>query len=221
VKKMIEHHRGAVAMSSVLVGLGGEEPALGLARKIVADQGKEIEELERMVQAGGIGSFITGDADPYNKTMHDRMMAATGSTPSDMWVRKMIEHHRGAVDMSNILLAQGGDAKVLAKARATVSRQQTEIEQLEQMLTGDDELAGSPPAAGAPGSATAPTPKPTPRTTAPKAEAVTSKAAPEAASKAAPKAAPKADPKSTPKAEPEAAAATPTCSAEHRAMGHC
>jgi uncharacterized protein (DUF305 family) len=130
VKKMIEHHRGAVAMSSVLIGLGGEEPAVGMARKIVADQGKEIQELERMVQAGGIGAGTTGDADPYkqsDKTMHDRMMAATGSTPTETWIRKMIEHHRGAVDMSNILIAQGGDAKVLEKARATVSTQQKEM----------------------------------------------------------------------------------------------
>jgi uncharacterized protein (DUF305 family) len=224
VKKMIEHHRGAVAMSSVLIGLGGEEPVLGMARRIVADQGKEIQELERMVQAGGVGAGTTGDADPYkqsDKTMHDRMMAATGSTPSESWIRKMIEHHRGAVEMSNILIAQGGDAKVLEKARATALTQQKEIEQLEQMLTGDDALAGSPPAAGAPGSATAPTPKATPRTPAPKAEVVTPKAAPKAAPKAEPKAAPKAEPKATPKAEPKAAAATPTCSAEHRALGHC
>jgi uncharacterized protein (DUF305 family) len=224
VKKMIEHHRGAVAMSSVLIGLGGEEPALGMARKIVADQGKEIEELERLVQAGGIGAGTTGDADPYkpsDKTMHDRMMAAAGATPSETWIRKMIEHHRGAVDMSNILIAQGGDAKVLEKARATVSSQQKEIDQLEQMLGGGVDLAGSPPAAGAPGSSTSPAPEATPRTPKPKAEAETQKAAPEATPKAAPKVVPKAEPKAALKTEPKAAAAPPTCSAEHRALGHC
>ena len=224
VKKMIEHHRGALAMSNVLIGLGGEEPVLAMARMTVTDQGKEIQELERMLQAGGIGAGTSGNADPYkqsDQTMHQRMMAATGANPSETWMRKMIEHHRGAVDMSNILIAQGGDPKVLEKARLTASTQQAEIQHLEQMLAGEA-MAGSPPAAGAPGSSTAPTPKATPRTPAAPAPAADApKAAAKAAPKTAPKASPKAEPKATPKAEPKAPAATPTCLPEHRAMGHC
>jgi uncharacterized protein (DUF305 family) len=224
VKKMIEHHRGALAMSNVLIGLGGEESVLAMARKTVTDQGKEIQELERMLQAGGIGAGTSGNADPYkqsDQTMHQRMMAATGANPSETWLRKMIEHHRGAVDMSNILIGQGGDPKVLEKARMTASTQQAEIQHLEQMLAGEA-MAGSPPAAGAAGSSTAPTPKAAPRTPAtPAPTADAPKATAKATPKAAPKAAPKAEPKAAPKAEPKAPAATPTCLPEHRAMGHC
>lgn len=226
VKKMIEHHRGALAMSNVLIGLGGEEPVLAMARMTVTDQGKEIQDLERMLQAGGIGTGTSGDANPYkqsDQTMHQRMMAATGASPSETWLRKMIEHHRGAVDMSNILIAQGGDPRVLEKARMTVSTQQREIDQFQQMLTADA-LAGSPPAAGEPGSASAPTPTATPRTPKtpdPDATTDTPKAVTKAAPKAEPKAAAKAAPKAAPKAEPKAAAAAATCLPEHRAMGHC
>src|SRR3546814_10880199 len=111
VRKMIEHHRGAIDMSKVLIGLGEDAPGpvLAMARKTVSDQGKEIQELERMLQAGDIGAGTTGDANPFkqsDQTMHERMMAATGANPSETWMRKMIEHHRGAVDMSNILIAQ-------------------------------------------------------------------------------------------------------------------
>ena len=216
VKKMIEHHRGALEMSNVLIGLGGEEPVLAMARKTVADQGKEIQELERMLQAGGIGAGTGGDANPYkqsDQTMYERMMAAKGANPSETWIRKMIEHHRGAVDMSNILIAQGGDPKVLEKARMTASKQQKEIEHLEQMLAGKA-MTGTTPAPAGPAAASNPSP-------APKTKAEAPKSAPKEAAKAAPKAAPKAEPKAAPKAEPKAPAATPTCLPEHRAMGHC
>jgi uncharacterized protein (DUF305 family) len=217
VRKMIEHHRGAIDMSNVLIGLGGDAPALAMARKTVSDQGKEIQELENMLQAGGIGAGTTGDANPYKQSdqrMHERMMAATGASPSETWIRKMIEHHRGAVDMSNILIAQGGDPKVLEKARMTAQKQQKEIAELERMLAGDG-TAAAPAAAPAP----EPAAKAEPRETAPATKAKAE--APRAAPKAAPRAAPKAEPKAAPGATPKAPAATPTCAPEHRAAGHC
>ena len=221
VKKMIEHHRGAVQMSNVLIGLGGDAPVLAVARKAVSDQGKEIQELERMLQAGGIGAGTTGEADPYkqsDQTMHSRMMAAKGASPSETWTRKMIEHHRGAVEMSNILIAQGGDPKVLEKARLTAQKQQREITELERMLAGTSQAAA--PAASATTSTPQPTTKaasaePTP-TARPKAEA------PRSAAKPAPTtAAPKAAPDAASKPAASTPAATAACAPEHRAMGHC
>jgi len=209
VRKMIEHHRGAIAMNDILVAQGGEAPVIEMARKTSEDQRKEIQELERMLQAGGIGAGTSGNANPYaqsERTMHDRMMAAVGADPSETWIRKMIEHHRGAVDMSNILIRQGGDPKVLEMARMTAQKQQKEIGELERMLGGG-------PAVAAP-AAPAPAPK-----AAAKAEAPAAKAKVEA--KAPPKAERKAPPTAEPKAEPKAPDSGSTCAPEHRAMGHC
>ncbi|HEX8215300.1 MAG TPA: DUF305 domain-containing protein [Allosphingosinicella sp.] len=220
VSKMIEHHRGAIDMSNVLIGLGGDAPVLAMARKTVSDQGKEIQELERMLQAGGIVSGTTGDANPYRQSdqrMHERMMAATGANPSETWIRKMIEHHRGAVDMSNILIAQGGDPKVLEKARMTAQKQQKEIAELERMLAGG--AAAAAPAATAAAPAPEPATKAEPREAAPASKAKAE--APSPAPKAAPKADPTPEPKPAPGAAPKAPAATPNCSPEHRAAGHC
>ena len=213
VRKMIEHHRGAIAMNDVLIGQGGDAAVLEKARKTSEDQGREVEQLERMLRAGGIGAGTSGTANPYSQseqTMHQRMMAAKGATPSETWIRKMIEHHRGAVDMSNILLRQGGaDPKVLELARMTAEKQQKEIEELERMLTGaaPAAAANAAPAANKPTAAPRPQSKPEAR--------ATSKPEPTAA-----KAAPKAPPATQPKAEPKAPAA-PTCTPEHREMGHC
>lgn len=173
-----------------------------------------------MLQAGGIGGGTTGNANPYTQseqTMHDRMMAATGANPSETWLRKMIEHHRGAVDMSNILIQQGGDPKVLEKARMTAQKQQKEIQDLERMLAGGETAAAAPaPTTATSTSASASEAEPR-QAPASKAKAETPRAAP----KDAPKAAPKAEPKAEPKAAPEAPAKESSCTAEHRAMGHC
>ena len=210
VRKMIEHHRGAIAMNDILIRQGGEPAVVEKARKTSEDQGREVEQLTRMLQAGGIGAGTSGNANLFSqseKTMHDRLMAAQGADPSETWIRKMIEHHRGAVDMSNILIRQGGDPKVLEMARMTAEKQQKEIEELQRMLAGG--------AAATAASATPATEAPT----------AASKAQPKAETKATPKreptvakAAPKAAP-AQPNAEPKPPAAA--CTAEHRAMGHC
>lgn len=195
VRKMIEHHRGAIEMSNVLLNQGGEQAVLDKARKTSDEQGKEIQELEKMLQAGSIGAGTTGEPNPFTQseqTMHDRMMAATGENPSDTWIRKMIEHHRGAVDMSNILIRQGGDPKVLEMARMTVQKQEKEIQELESML--HDSPANAP----------APTATSSSADPAAKVEPREEKPAPKAKAEA-PAAAPKATPKTAPKNEPKAA----------------
>ena len=46
----------------------------------------------------------------------------------------MIPHHQGAIDMSNVLLAQGGDEKFLAKARMVSADMRKEIGTLQGQL---------------------------------------------------------------------------------------
>ena len=218
-RKMIEHHRGAVAMSQILIDQGGDPRFLEMARMTVDKQQREIGELERMLAGGVTGG--SGEANPFGpveQTMHQQMMAASGSNISETWARKMIAHHQGAVDMSEVLIRQGGNPQVVAMARKTAEDQRGEIAHLEAMLRGE-----AMPAAAAAPSAPAPAPKSASRnTSAPAARepaAAPKEKAPERPSQrpaprgqATPGAAPKQSPAPTP---------TPTCAPEHRAMGHC
>lgn len=94
-------------------------------------------------------------ADPNNPfaqaemQMNERMTAAVGADPSETWIRKMIEHHRGAVAMADIVLAQNPTPKVRAEAEETRTEQLKEIGELETMLT-DDAPAAAAPATTAP-----------------------------------------------------------------------
>ena len=55
--------------------------------------------------------------------MDQAMAAAIGINAADTWVRKMIEHHRGAVDMSRIVLTQSPTADVAKMAQSTIDEQ--------------------------------------------------------------------------------------------------
>jgi uncharacterized protein (DUF305 family) len=50
LRQMIAHHRGAIAMSRVVLEQGRDERAAAIARRIVADQGKEIAEIEAILK---------------------------------------------------------------------------------------------------------------------------------------------------------------------------
>lgn len=209
VKKMIEHHRGAVQMSQLLIERGGEPGFVQMASATVEKQGREIGELERALAGGIIGG--SGEGNPYvevEKSMHDQMMAATGATLSETWARKMIAHHQGAVEMSEVFIRQGGNPDVLAMARRTAKDQRGEIAHLEAMLRGEAMPAADAPAATSSARA-ADRAAPAARRTnpAPKAAPAPQPAQPK---QAAPR--PSASPAPSPKAE---------CLPEHRAAGHC
>ena len=77
-------------------------------------------------------------ANPYGPAemqMHEKMMAAQGPDASETWTRKMIEHHRGAVEMSQIVMRNGATPAVRREAMKTIASQNREIANLNAMLT--------------------------------------------------------------------------------------
>lgn len=76
-------------------------------------------------------------ANPYGPAemqMHHKMMAAKGADAGETWIRKMIEHHRGAVEMSQIALRGTQNADVRREAQKTIDSQNREIANLNAML---------------------------------------------------------------------------------------
>ena len=74
---------------------------------------------------------------PYGQAemdMHQKMMAAKQGDAAEMWTRKMIEHHRGAVAMSQIALRSSQNAEVRGEAQKAITSQNREIATLNAML---------------------------------------------------------------------------------------
>ena len=95
---------------------------------------------------------MAGPETPYSASeqqMHQAMMQAHGADPQETFALKMIEHHRGAIAMSEVLMRQNPDPELRQMAEKTMTMQRQEITELEQWVT--KRRAGS--AAPAPGAA--------------------------------------------------------------------
>lgn len=66
--------------------------------------------------------------------MGERMMAAVGVDAGDTWVRKMIEHHQGVIDMSRLMLAQNPSQHTTEMAQDTIDKQTKEIADLRKLI---------------------------------------------------------------------------------------
>lgn len=68
------------------------------------------------------------------KKMHHEMMEAKGDTTAETWIKKMIAHHQGAIDMSRVLLDNSDHGPTRAMAQKTIDEQQKDINELADML---------------------------------------------------------------------------------------
>ena len=117
----------AVALLATVAACGGGSPATNN------------QSANNMQQTMGNDSAQAMPSGPFSHAemqMHERMMAATGANASETWARKMIVHHRGAIEMSQVLINGGGDPAMVRMARESSAKQQREITELERMVAG-------------------------------------------------------------------------------------
>ncbi|MBX9707079.1 MAG: DUF305 domain-containing protein, partial [Caulobacteraceae bacterium] len=81
--------------------------------------------------------------------MHEAMMAATGADAGETWARKMIPHHQGALDMSEIVLRDTQDAEIRRMAQKTLEMQTGDIAELRRWLETNGGAAAGAAATGA------------------------------------------------------------------------
>jgi uncharacterized protein (DUF305 family) len=212
LKKMIVHHQGAIDMSRIVLDQNPSADVAKMARETIAKQGKEIEDLQKLVQEGAPDQRSAELYRPAMMDMHQKMMAASGSDVSQTYMRKMLEHHKGAVAMSDVALANGVTGTLRSQIQKTRADQQKEIAMVEAMLRGEPMQSAMQQS----GAKTAAQAKAEP------APADTDKAEPKDKPKATSAARP-AEPKAraAPPAKAEPAPAASTCAPEHRAAGHC
>ena len=212
LKKMIVHHQGAIDMSRIVLDQNPTADVAKMARETIAKQGKEIEDLKKLVQEGAPDQRSAELYRPAMMDMHQKMMAASGSDVSQTYMRKMLEHHKGAVAMSDVALANGVTGTLRSQIQKTRADQQKEIAMVEAMLRGEP-MQSAMQQSGAKTAAQAKA-EPAPADTA-KAEPKDKPKATSAARPAEPKAS------AAPPAKAEPAPAASTFAPEHRAAGHC
>lgn len=173
VRKMIEHHRGAVEMSRIVLAQNPPAEISAMAQQTSDKQTREIAALEKLVASGDPDG---ASAELYRQAtmrMHEAMMTARGADVSETYLRKMLAHHKGGVALSDVALANGVAGAVRAQVEKTRADQLKEARMVEAMLRGEPMPAAQPaepeaPAAAPPTAKRAPAAAPRPAPAKPK-----------------------------------------------------
>ena len=161
MQDMIVHHQQAVQMSELVDSRTNNEDVVKVAEKILASQADEIEFMNDWLTARGETAMATMDHSAHaghgahsGHGMHtDHSTMAGMATPAQlvelatlngtafdrMFLRLMIAHHAGAIDMVEELHRQPGtayDPVMYEFSNDIVSDQTTEIERMNKILGG-------------------------------------------------------------------------------------
>ena len=142
---MIIHHEGAIEMSQLAIERAESPEVVALAERIAEAQGPEIEEMTAWLSAwgedvspGGHGGMDMGGMDMNGMSQEEMMTQLDGLTGAEVdqaFLEAMIAHHEGAIGMSEQQLAEGQNPDALMLAEKIIADQQTEITEMQEMLT--------------------------------------------------------------------------------------
>lgn len=138
---MIPHHAQALVMADMALAHGTSADFIALAKAVKAAQKPEIDQMsgwlvgwgEQVPDTSGHGHMGMGMGMMSDQDLDD-LSRARGSGFEGMWLRMMIEHHEGAIEMSRTELRQGSNAEAKQLAQAIITSQSAEIDQMEKMI---------------------------------------------------------------------------------------
>ncbi len=139
---MLPHHEQAVEMSDMLIakGSGVDTDVTDLAKQIKAEQSPEITQLTTWLKGWGepTESEHSGMGHSMSGMMSDSDMddldQASANDAAKLYLEQMVQHHKGAVDMAETEVAEGGNTDAVAMAKSIVSSQTEQITQMQDML---------------------------------------------------------------------------------------
>lgn len=142
---MIPHHQGAILSSKKLLETTTNQTLTELANNIISEQEKEVAEFTDLVEEleGKNISYAEIDTDAIgndmeaimNKMMAD-MSAIEVTADNDIdFLKGMIPHHQGAIDVSKKILEYTKDDKIKEIANRIIAAQEKEISDMNNMLS--------------------------------------------------------------------------------------
>jgi uncharacterized protein (DUF305 family) len=149
VQMMVPHHAQALEMSAMAPERAASKQVLALARRIKGSQGPEVLTMSSWLQTRDIEVPKAGeDPSTYDHGEHGHMemqgmltheqlaelKAARGARFDRLFLRDMIGHHQGAVDMAQQVAVDGTDLQVSEIAADVNTGQTAEINRMRALL---------------------------------------------------------------------------------------
>ena len=132
IAAMIPHHEGAIEMAEMALERGESDFVKSLAQEIIKAQKTEIDTLKR------VDAEIADKAEPGDLGVPDHMMGmdqdmAKLRDAKDFdvtFIDMMVPHHEGAIEMAKVELEKGENTELKELARAIITAQEREIEEM-------------------------------------------------------------------------------------------
>ena len=135
LQMMIPHHEQAIEMSDIALDptIEASDAVKGLAAQIKGAQDPEITQMNKwltdlgktemdssMDMSGKMDGMLTADQLMNLGTLQ-------GAEFDSAWIKAMIGHHEGAIEMATVVIAKGSNSQVRILAEAIIIGQQKEI----------------------------------------------------------------------------------------------
>lgn len=134
---MIPHHKQAVEMSTLAETRALSPEVKTLAKQIKEEQAPEIEQMTKWLTDSNSPMEMGHDMG-MNGMLSDEQMqeleAATGADFDTLYLKGMIEHHNGAIQMAQMVV-NSNNAEAKALGEAIISSQTKQIKYMESLLS--------------------------------------------------------------------------------------
>lgn len=123
---MVPHHQMAVDMAKAALPVSKDATVKAWANAVIKDQTREITQMNTLLKSmGGVNTAMANQMKSSMSGMAD--MVKKSKTPDVAFVQGMLPHHASAIDMANLALQQGQDARVLSLAKTIITAQAKEM----------------------------------------------------------------------------------------------
>jgi uncharacterized protein (DUF305 family) len=141
---MIPHHQQAVEMSELALMNSSNPEIIALAEKIKSAQAPEIDQMQSWQESDSSEDHMGHGSESEDHSGHGMMgmldegqmselERATGEEFDRLFLKGMIAHHEGAIDMAEMVV-DSANAEAAALGKAIIESQTAEIEEMKTLL---------------------------------------------------------------------------------------